>query len=264
MTSLNFIEVIEANNVDNAWLAALKYCFDNKFAERKALLVSIEYVDGQVESSLVVRNELDRILTHAKLPGCTASAQTIFPYSLWLSKKDLSVEEFCNVCLDRLLPRIKSRSKISRRGTYFERMMRFDNLDREGKSKSNQLENVISAMKKSREPGGKKPRQTMLQLAVYDPLRDFSFQIMQGFPCLQQISISFSSSESFVLHALYPVQNLTDRAYGNYLGLMNLGQFIAHHTSMNFSGINCFVTSPRFGKIGKRLVSHLVDQTSDQ
>jgi hypothetical protein len=45
----------------------------------------------------------------------------------------------------------------------------------------------------------------------------------------------------------YPTQYIFEKAYGNYLGLCQLGTFIAHEIGVSLEGIRCFVNHPVAG-----------------
>jgi hypothetical protein len=43
------------------------------------------------------------------------------------------------------------------------------------------------------------------------------------------------------MSAFYATQYMFERAYGNYLGLWRLGQFVAHETKRQMWELDCFV-----------------------
>jgi hypothetical protein len=42
------------------------------------------------------------------------------------------------------------------------------------------------------------------------------------------------------VNALYAAQYMVERAYGNYLGLCRLGQFVAHEMELRLARLTCF------------------------
>jgi hypothetical protein len=54
-----------------------------------------------------------------------------------------------------------------------------------------------------------------------------------------------------ILNAFYATQLLFNKAYGNYLGLCRLGDFMAHEMGLSFERMNCFVGVAKMGKINK-------------
>src|SRR3546814_7420399 len=62
---------------------------------------------------------------------------------------------------------------------------------------------------------------------TFDPGRDHVASAQLGFPCLQQVSFE-PTTAGLVVNAFYATQQVFDKAYGNYLGLAQLGAFMAH------------------------------------
>src|SRR5262249_52342487 len=154
----------------------------------------------------------------------------------------------------RFLPRLKARDRRNRLGTYFERLMNFTGMQR-GKPKSvDQLSFVIDLLKKRK----KWPRQSALQIACFDPAKDHTGQPVRGFPCLQQVSLAYDDDGRFAMSAYYPTQYIFDRAYGNYLGLCNLGQFLAKETGLTFARLTCFIGRPELGDVRRGDLNQLV------
>ncbi|MGE0415029.1 MAG: hypothetical protein AB7Q64_23695, partial [Verrucomicrobiales bacterium] len=50
---------------------------------------------------------------------------------------------------------------------------------------------------------------------------------------------------------VYPTQFIVDRAMGNYLGLCQLGLFIASELGITFSEFTCFIATPKLGDFNK-------------
>ena len=71
----------------------------------------------------------------------------------------------------------------------------------------------------------------VLQAATFDPGRDHVASAQLGFPCLQQVSFE-PTAAGLVVNAFYATQQIFDKAYGNYLGLAQLGAFMAHEMGM--------------------------------
>jgi len=53
------------------------------------------------------------------------------------------------------------------------------------------------------------------------------------------------------LNAIYAMQHLSNRAYGNYLGLQNLGDFIAGEMKLELDEVNCIASVLELGKMTK-------------
>jgi len=203
-----------------------------------------------------VRNATDAALAENELNIVRITALTIFPYEMWCRRKKMDCEQFTAFCLEKLLPRMKARNSQNRHGTYFERMMNFQGLKNDGEPRAvNQLLFVIGLLKNRT----KWPRESALQISCFDPAKDHTGQPVRGFPCLQQVSVALDGQGNIALNAYYPTQYIFDRAYGNYLGLCQLGAFIAHETGLKFVRLNCFVGKPERGTVSKTKLEHLLE-----
>lgn len=209
-----------------------------------------------------IRKRLDISLRSRSIPTVGQTALSIVPYKQWLKAGRPSVEEFTLWYLNQLLPRLKARSTKNRRGTYFERLVAYTGCIRQNGQIEprviNQLRYVIDFWKKAL-ANGSRPRQSALQLACFDPAKDDNNSPLAGFPCLQQISLAYKEPGTIELNAYYPTQYLFDRGYGNYLGLSQLGQFIAHHLKVRFLGLTCFIGRPELGDGSKASHRELAD-----
>ncbi len=82
---------------------------------------------------------------------------------------------------------------------------------------------------------------------------------MRGFPCLQQVSFGYDDEGGLSISAYYPTQYIYDRAYGNYLGLCQLGAFMARSLGLSLSRFNCFIVHPELGDTTKEEVKDVAD-----
>ena len=79
----------------------------------------------------------------------------------------------------------------------------------------------------------------MLQIGVFDPGSDHSAAAQLGFPCLQHVTFA-PTDEGLTVNGFYATQYLVERAYGNYVGLCRLGQFVAHEIQLPLVRMTCF------------------------
>jgi hypothetical protein len=93
----------------------------------------------------------------------------------------------------------------------------------------NQLEFVISAFRSGTR------RRSALQCSILAPQLDLNATPFQGFPCMQQVAFIPEGKDGLRISALYPMHYLWARAYGNYLGLIHLGQFMAKEMNLNLN-----------------------------
>jgi thymidylate synthase len=145
-------------------------------------------------------------------------------------------------------------------GTYFERLVAFRGSVRKNDEyqhkTTNQLDHLIQIWKK-REALGARPRHSALVMSCFDPTKDHTGQQLRGFPCLTQVSFGYDDNGGLSLTAFYPTQYLFDRAYGNYLGLANLGNFVAEQMGLTLVQLNFFIGRPEIGSVSKEQLREL-------
>lgn len=91
-------------------------------------------------------------------------------------------------------------------------------------------------------------RRSALQLACFDPHRDHHGKPRSGFPCLQQVSLSFDGAhDGLAITGYYPSEFIFDRGYGNYLGLCHLGRYLAKNMDLRLIRMNCVISHPLLG-----------------
>jgi thymidylate synthase len=115
--------------------------------------------------------------------------------------------------------------------------------------KINQLEHVIQTYL------GDNHRRSALQITIFDPHSDHTNQKQRGFPCLQSVSIAPLGAGELAITGYYPVQYIFAKAYGNYLGLCRLGNFIAHELQMEAVRMTCIAAIAVRGQNKSSLVS---------
>lgn len=243
--------LITESNLSTAWARAMLYAHDGA---DDALIVAIRDFDNDLPSqNNAISNALDIELSVRDIPSIDQTALTIVPYERWLRSGKISIEELSKWYLDSMLPRLKARCTKNRHGTYFERFVSFSGVrsisGHEERRTVNQLTYITNVWKKK--ASGKKnsrPRQSALQLACFDPAKDDTGSALAGFPCLQQVSFTYHEKGSLELTAYYPTQYLFDRAYGNYLGLCQLGHVVADALDAKFTRFTCFSARPEVGK----------------
>lgn len=248
-------QIYSSPNLSAAWGRAFLHVFDTR--EPGCLIISIHGFSGElpIEDS-EIRTNIDACLrsTGGKIPSINQTALTIFPYERWLRLNKPDLGTLSSWYLKQFLPRLKARCSKNKHGTYFERMIDYTGLKADkGELKMrnvNQLEHILDVWKRDAKQG-KRPRQSALQLSCFDPAKDHTGAALAGFPCLQQLSLTYKESGSLELNAYYPTQYLLDRAYGNYLGLCQLGHSMAHELGLKLTAFNCFIANPELGSLGK-------------
>jgi len=184
-----------------------------------------------------IRRELDALLVKHGCHTVGTVANTIFPTSLvnWNNIDATNLYKRYSEIWSRL-----SNVKANKKGTYFQRMIAFgweeddkseQNSLLEGR-RSNQLQHVIDAY------NSKVKRRSAFIVSIFNPHVDHSFQPRQGFPCLQNIHF-MPEGNDLIVTGVYATQLCVEKAYGNYLGLLNLGKFMANEMGLTLRQVRC-------------------------
>jgi len=239
--------LIEDANLSVAWAKALRHVVKNG-SEVAPLIVSVTGFDqdGSVAEDERIRTTLERLLSSAKHQPIETVASTIFPVSLWNPSAGRA-QLFSRY--ERIRSRVRSASRENQHGVYFERMIAGG-----PSSEPNQLEFIISCFLKR-----SGVRRSVLQVATFNPTEDHSAAAMRGFPCLQHVTFA-PTSNGLNINAFYATQYMVERAYGNYLGLCRLGQFVAHELGLPLRRFTCFTgLALREGNVSVKKLKPLTD-----
>lgn len=217
---------IRAGSISEAWSGAASECLNAPGHEVTALTVEIT-LQGQLDS-LEFRNRLNRLLLRSKRAEVETVARTIFPFGLW--NPDRPREELYSR-YTKILRKLRN-YPLNRKGLYFERLIRYPQPN--NAEPMNQLEFIIRTY-----ADRKNHRRSALQASLYNPFLDATDSRRAGFPCLQQIAFVPSGGNDLTLVAFYPLHYIFERAYGNYLGLAYLGQFMAQEMRLRLAHVIC-------------------------
>ncbi len=215
--------LVEETNLSTAWCKIVDHATKSPTRELTPLLLTLTDF-GETQS---IREILDADLKKNNETSIDTVSETIFPdslYKLFKHDRQLLYEEY-----KKNLPRIRKLDARNRRGTYFERLINFN-------GESNQLEIIINSI--LNDPG---VRRSKLQASIFDPMQDHLDTPYQGFPCLQHVTFYVTADKGLVLNSFYAIQLLYRKAYGNWLGIINLGKFMANELNLKFERFNCFV-----------------------
>lgn len=196
--------------------------------------------DGAITEDVAVRRELDNLLKRKGRLKVEDVAFTIFPQRLW--EMSFGDRDGLFSLYRATFPRWQAMNrKANGRGLYFERLIKYGR----GPYDGNQLEWILSQY------GSRSGvRRSMLQATTFDPERDHVPTAQLGFPCLQQVSFE-PTAVGLVMNAFYATQQIFDKAYGNYLGLTQLGAFMAHEMGMSLARLNVMVGIAKLERIRK-------------
>jgi hypothetical protein len=226
-----------------AWARVFLAAMDARGGELHPCMVSISgFGNGATLEDVQVRQLLDDELGRKGDTLCASVSATIFPISMWNPKRpDASDKLFQRY--DRAWPGIK-KCRPNQNGVYFRRMMAFDPR-KDGDRPINQLQFVLDTYRQGNH------RKSALQVAIFDPRKDHTNNRQKGFPCLQQVAFTPLSDGEMSVTGFYATQYQFEKAYGNYLGLHNLGTFIAHELGLRLTQVICMANFLKLGNAGK-------------
>ena len=234
--------VIDATNLSHAWARLLLQVLDGAGTEVAPLVLSLSGFgqDGQIVEDRAIRRALDQLLVRKGRIAVEKVAFTIFPQRLWKMSRGDRTRLFARY--RETFPRWQAMNRRANgRGLYFERMVMYGR----GPCDGNQLEWILSQFHSR-----KGVRHSMLQATTFDPGRDHVASAQLGFPCLQQVSFE-PTSAGLVTNAFYATQQIFDKAYGNYLGLAQLGAFMAREMDLRLARLNVMVGVAKLHRINK-------------
>ena len=234
--------LVDESDLSRAWGKAVLHVLDHPGPEISPLILSVSGFDedGGVVETPAVRTALDTLLSAKQMRSVEDVAFTIFPQRIW------QVAQGDRAALFKYyrdaFPRYQAMNpKDNRRGLYFERLVSYGR----GPCDGNQLEWILSQFE-AREG----VRRSMFQASVFDPERDHVANAQLQFPCMQHVS--FEPTEAgLVVNAFYATQQLFVKAYGNYLGIAQLGAFMAHEMKLKMNRMNVIVGVAKFERISK-------------
>lgn len=229
---------ITEQSVSSAWLQAVRLADTSPRNEISNLILNVIGLQSEsVVEDPLTRSALDEALDANGLSSVATVANTIFPASLW--KRDCPRSVLYSRYI-RLWPRIQ-RVRKNRRGTYFQRLIAYPTPSADS---LNQLEFVIDAFR------NRIRRRSALQCGILAPKLDLNATPYQGFPCMQQVAFVPEANDGLRITALYPMQYLWERAYGNYLGLIALGRFMAAAMDLELRAMTCIALVAKLEKPG--------------
>jgi len=218
--------LINGNNLSTAWCDTLQTIVENSGNEITPLILTL----SGFEEDRKIKEELNKDLSISNLDSIEIVSETIFPQSLY-NYSGYDGQRLFETYLNDVLPRIKKIDIRNSSGTYFERLIAF------GETKKNQLNIIIDSLRED----SKIKRRSKSQAAIFDPNKDHKNGVFQSFPCLQHVTFYKSETGGLIINSFYAIQYLYQRAYGNWLGLINLGKFIGNETGLELERFNCFV-----------------------
>jgi thymidylate synthase len=233
-----------SHNLSIAWAEVLLKLMERGVEELTDVIVIMTDFDEQGVAKEVpaIRRRLDQELTALGKQSCHTVANTIFPQNLWNSAPKDGAQRLYKRYI-KIWSSV-ARCQANRRGVYFQRLIAYAPKNYTGEP-INQLQHVIDTYHQGNH------RRSALQAAVFDPTRDHSDSRRLGFPCLQQVGFVPVDNAGLRVTAIYPMQYIFERAYGNYLGLCRLGRFMAAQMGLSLVEVQCIATTMRRGSESK-------------
>lgn len=245
------------NNLSIAWAKAFVEVM--KCPEISPLTITIDGLGAEtITEDTRIRTLLDTSLSETGHISCETVAGTIFPMSFWnpAREAELLFSRYRR-CRKRIL-----KCHANHDGVYFDRLMAYganNGDDGDDGDPVNQLAYIIRTYTKKGNH-----RRSALHASILDPRSDETDQRQRGFPCLQQVGFVPIKQKFLNVVAFYPTQHFYDKAYGNYLGLCRLGQFMAQEMDLTLTQLTCFVGVGKYtSKINKDPLRPLQDDMQD-
>jgi hypothetical protein len=217
-----------STSIDGVWARVFTVLSEPGCDKLLPLRVSIR---GPWPVALTDDTELTRAINKCcnsmGLASISTVANTIFPQVLWNLSRPNRVVLFD--MYRRNLGWIQNQAPANRNGTYFGRL-----IQPHARKPQGQLEYIISTYRKNA------AAVTMrLQAGIYDPGRD-NVGARPGFPCMQQVSFAVNAG-CLSANAFYATQQALSKAYGNYLGLVRLGEFMANQMEIALKSVEIHI-----------------------
>lgn len=196
-----------------------------------------------------IRTAADALLADLKLQGVDTVRNTIFPYetAIDVASPEALREEYLEMYPDL-------RRLGSERGTYFGRIVAYPRADgTEGNQLLETLRKLTAARKGTRWT-------STYEVNIYNEQKDA--KITRSFPCMSHLAYHVDGDRLDCL-ATYRSHDLIDKAYGNYLGLAQLQEYLAAQSGFAPGELavlagRAFITTakrhnPRLRKLGAHL-----------
>lgn len=235
-------EYVRGYNVSDAWLNAASVLSAQPGLRLPHMVVTI--ADPTAEDPLI-RQQLTTLLDTHGHQSIETVAGTLFPASLYHGKGTASD---LYLLYQQAIPVLR-RMKGNVSGTYFERMISYP-IDAGGRL--NQLERAVGRMSSALAQGIGSRNAHAQEIALSAPASDHDLGDVRiscpakdnglvSFPCLSHISLTL---EHRVVHmcAVYRSHYYVTRAYGNYVGLGRLLQFLAVESGAIRGELTCIST----------------------
>jgi hypothetical protein len=225
--------VIQASNTSEAWLKAVRRLLDCG-GECFSLMVEIA---NPTQTEAAIHGAYEQLLADYGLLTVKKVVYTVFPVSLYnnpqVARNASRLFEAYNRkggVFDRLQSRYPRKMGW---GSYFRRLTHYPAVDKNGRVVTiNQLERTIE-MLRTRQRTHKAAYTLLIQIPGIDGSRTI------GGPCLNYLALQLEKPRVLNCLAVYRNHDFIQRAYGNYLALGHLMQFLCDQTDYSLGRLSC-------------------------
>lgn len=215
-----------------AWLAAA--CAVHA-AGGDAHNVIIDITNPLTEDSVDsdITRAVDHFLRAHNAYSLSTVANTVFPAS---TLRRHGPKNFYSVYLDRILPRMKRRTRDW--GRYFERMTKWQKASNNAVTFINPLSQLTDCMRRQVE--ARPTYRNVYEMTIYDPTRDAGK--VSNRQCLSFLSFKLTDDNHLLLTAIYRNHAYIARGLGNFIGLARLQRFVAQEARLEPGSLTCIST----------------------
>ena len=202
----------------HGWVDAMEYLVECDGGKDFNLVIAIQKPCVEIPEATRAIDELAKALG---LKSTMENANAIWP-SFFARPNRKSAEVFAD--MERYaIPAIKSACR-NRHDSYVERLVAWRSV--ESAAPVPQLQNVLARIKS--EQRNSAPKSSSYEVSVYSPGLDSGYM---SFPCLSHLSFKYDHRRGLLhLTALYRNHTYLSHAYGNFIGLGRLIQFVCRET----------------------------------
>lgn len=244
--------IVSSNSVSGVWIGVMEALLRRGVARLTPVVAAIDVSEDANDDDGDLQRAIDIELTSRRLYSINTTANTIFPRSLWdpTAPRSLVYGRYL-----RILPVLKRLDRRNQYGTYFERLIAYRRTPDDEAPVINQLEHIVTTYQRGNR------RRSALQAALFNPAFDQNHQRRRGFPCLQYVTFDPDPRDGLQVTGVYTTQYVFDRGFGNYLGVFNLGLFMAHEMNLSLTKVTTITMRAELGAIrktdGTRIVENL-------
>ena len=213
-------KLISMNNPSNAWFTAKDYILGQSNLECNNLIVHFKFPLQLCDS---IHNSYSNFCMDNNLNEPNKVAATIFPKRTY---------HILNRDRQKLYKKYHRIHKVVKGtwGSYFQQMIGWKD---SGGKVINQIEEIINMMNDR-----DRTYKTSYMIQISNPIRHFGWP--RGLPCLQKVFVQLDGpSRKMSLLSVYRNHDFGEKAYGNYMGLGHLLEFLAYETGFEIGEVTC-------------------------